>query len=250
MSSTTAPTPTLALAARADDRVDCRREVPLLAGRPRAAHELDVHDRLAVLEHAPELAAHARVHLRQQLVDGPPEVLFGRHAVHLGQLVVHAPVAQLGVEVREPDRRAREQGVEERERVPLLALGRLQLRDVLEAEDRRAVREGCALHQQRASPVRRVPVQLEVLDRFAACGADARELVVGHAPTLGVGDPEVRGGVALLDRSGREASPGQSAGGGIREADLAGAGLHDRHGRRQQLEQRLKLCPSKPCRAA
>ena len=116
------------LAARERDRVVARDVVAVAAGLARRlAHDLQVDDRLAGRQHLLQRGLDVGGHRGQHLAHRAPDVVDGRHAVDLGQRVVDADVAEVGVEEALADRRRADERVEQRLGLARVALPRARL---------------------------------------------------------------------------------------------------------------------------
>ena len=103
------------LAARERHRVVAGDVVAVAAGlAPRLAHDLEVDDRLAGRQHLVQRGLDVGGQRGQHLAHGAPDVVDGRDAVDLGQRVVDADVAEVGVEEALADRRRIDEGIEQR----------------------------------------------------------------------------------------------------------------------------------------
>jgi hypothetical protein len=131
-------------AADAGDRVVARmahgpvghEELPRQARlRRRDPGDLDLGERLSGLQHPPQVGADLARHPRQQVGHRRADVRLDGEAVHLGQAVVDAHVAQVVVEVGQADGRALEDHVEQAERLlePRLQRRAARVRDGLAA---------------------------------------------------------------------------------------------------------------------
>ena len=92
-----------------------------------AAQQLHVDDGLPLVEHTPKqrLAFFAKLWL--ELTDELSNVRRGGLSIELSKRVIHAQIAKLAVEQRESDRRARDDHIEEGQRVLSLASCRFDL---------------------------------------------------------------------------------------------------------------------------
>ena len=216
----------------------------------RLADDVEVDDRLAGGQHLLEGRLDVVRHGGEHLAHGAAEMVDRRHAVDLGQRVVDAHVAELGVEEALADRRRRHERVEQRLRLARRALLGARLAVQARVVDRQRGARGDLAHEgDVVLAVARAPARAHEGDRAQhllarAQGDDQRRAEVQRAhelEVLGIAGP---GHDLLLGHGGEElrlarAHHVRRAGGGVRvgrialahavrEGDLGGVGV--RHG--------------------